>query len=256
MVPSQPDSPPSVPVLPIPQAEGSTAEQARLFNATVLAMAALAEPGEPGKHIPRVQWYVRTLALRLRAMGLHTALLADASLDTLVQAAAWHDIGNAGVPDRILLKPGKLDDAELEVIRTHPAMGRAVVDQIAQRAGFCPAFLAVARDITQYHQERWNGSGYPDRLAGEAIPVAARIVALADSYDALTTDRVYRSGMSHAVAVERIATQRGVHFDPDVVDAFLAVQDEFAAIGTRLADTDIDFQNKIEYLAKAIAESP
>lgn len=250
------DSPSAVPALPIPPAGGTAAEQARLFNATILAMAALAEPGESSRHIPRVQWYVRTLALQLRNQGLHTAVLADASLDILVQAVAWHDIGNAGVPDRILLKPGKLDESELEVIRTHPAMGRAIVDQIHQRAGFDGAFLDFARDITQNHQERWDGSGYPNRLAGEAIPVAARIMALADAYDALTSDRVYRSGVPHASAVERIASQRGVHFDPEVVDAFLAVQDEFAAIARRLADTDADFQNKIEYLAKAIAESP
>ena len=242
--------------LPVPPVTVSAEEQARLFNATVLAMAALAEPGESSKHIPRIQWYVRTLALRMRASGLHQALLAEASLDVLVQASAWHDIGNAGVPDRIQLKPGKLDESELEIIKTHPVMGRTIIDQIRQKAGFGTMFLDFARDIALGHQERWNGSGYPGGLVGDDIPVAARLMALADAYDALTSDRVYRSGVSHERAVELITQQRGVHFDPDVVDAFLAVQGEFAAIARRLVDTDLDFEKKIDYLAKAIAESP
>ncbi len=246
----------SATALSIPPVSLPAEDQAKLFNATLLAMAALAEPGESTKHIPRIQWYVRTLALRLRSLGLHQELLAEASLDVLVQASAWHDIGNAFVPDRILLKPGKLDESELEIVKTHPVMGRTIIDQIRQKAGFGTMFLDFARDIALGHQERWNGSGYPGGLAGDDIPVAARLMALADAYDALTSDRVYRSGVSHERAVELITQQRGVQFDPEVVDAFLSVQDAFAAIARRLVDTDIDFEKKIDYLAKAIAESP
>jgi putative two-component system response regulator len=182
--------------------------------------------------------------------------MSEHRIGLLFRASPLHDIGNAGVPDRILLKPGPLSPEETEVIRTHPILGRDTIDQIRGSAGVSTEFLEVARDIIYSHQECWNGTGYPQGLAGEAIPMAARIMAIADAYDALTSDRVYRAGVAHDKAVQQIFQERAGQFDPDMVDAFIEIQDEFAAIAERFADTESDFQQKIDYMAKAIAESP
>ena len=228
----------------------------KVLDATILAMASLAEPGEAGNHILRTQNYVRALAIKLKPLPAYATLMTDSYIATLFTAAPWHDIGNAAVPDRILLKPAALTDEELEVIKTHPLIGRNTIDQIQRTAGVETEFLTTAREIAYCHQERWDGSGYPRGLAGESIPVAARLMAIADAYDGLTTRRVYREGVPHDVAVQQIFQQRAAHFDPDMVDAFIEIQDEFQAIAQRYADNDADFQKKIDYLAKAIAESP
>ena len=228
----------------------------KVFDATILAMASLAEPGEAGNHILRTQHYVRALALKLKTSPVYAALLSEQTIDALFRAAPWHDIGNAGVPDRILLKPGALTEEELDIVRTHPTIGRNTIDQIQQATGEAMEFLTTAREIAYCHQERWDGSGYPQGLAGERIPLSARLMAIADAYDALTDRRVYREGVPHDVAVQQIFQQRAAHFDPDMVDAFIEIQDEFLAIAQRHADTDGDFQKKIDYMAQAIAESP
>lgn len=237
-------------------AEASAHDLGKVLDATILAMAALAEPGEAGNHIVRIQHYVQALALRLRTSGAHAGVLTDRYIGSLFRAAAWHDIGNSGVPDRILLKPGPLDDDELEVIKTHPTLGRNVIDQIKHTAGLSTDFLDMARELAYCHQERWDGSGYPQGLSADRIPVSARLMAIADAYDALTSDRVYRAGVPHDKAVQLIFQHRAAHFDPDMVDAFIEIQDEFQSIAERHADTDVDFQKKIDYMAKAIAESP
>ena len=231
-------------------------DMARVFDATILAMAHLAEPGEAGNHIVRIQHYVRALAQKLKASPAYGRSMSEHRIGLLFRASPLHDIGNAGVPDRILLKPGPLSPEETEVIRTHPILGRDTIDQIRGSAGVSTEFLEVARDIIYSHQEYWNGTGYPQGLAGEAIPMAARIMAIADAYDALTSDRVYRAGVAHDKAVQQIFQERAGQFDPDMVDAFIEIQDEFAAIAERFADTESDFQQKIDYMAKAIAESP
>lgn len=258
MVPSAPSFADSLlPADVAAHALGESAEELRrVLDAAIPTMAALAEPGEAGNHVRRVQQYVLVLARKLQSAGLHPELLNDAGIGTFVKATAWHDIGNAGVPDRILLKPGPLDSSELEVIRSHPTIGRGIVEQMRRSAGADNRFLQLAQEIAYGHQERWDGSGYPQGLVGEKIPVSARLVAVADAYDALTSDRVYRAGIPHDRAVQHIFTQRGAHFDPDVVDALIEVQDELHAISQRLADTELDLQKKIDYLAKAIAESP
>jgi len=228
----------------------------KVLDATILAMAALAEPGEAGNHLLRTQHYARALAGKLKASPAYADLLSEEYIGALFQAVPLHDIGNAGIPDRILLKPGALSVDELDIIKTHPAIGRNTIDQIRQTAGVEMAFLDLAREIVYSHQERWDGSGYPQGLAGDRIPVAARLMAIADAYDALTNRRVYREGVPHDVAVQQIFQQRASHFDPDMVDAFIEVQDEFLAIAQRYADTEGDLQKKIEYMATAIAESP
>lgn len=240
----------------LPRARDSMQDLARVFDATVLAMAHLAEPGEAGNHIVRIQHYVRALAQKLKSSPAYGRRMSDHTIGLLFRACPLHDIGNAGVPDRILLKPGPLSQDEIDIVRTHPALGCAAIEQIRRSAGVSTEFLEIARDIAHGHQEHWDGHGYPQGLAGERIPMAARVMAIADAYDALTSDRVYRSGVAHDKAVQLIFQERAAHFDPDMVDAFIEIQDEFAAIAERYADTDSDLQQKIDYMAKAIAESP
>lgn len=239
-----------------PQHGASLQDQGKVFDATVLAMASLAEPGEAGNHILRIQYYVRALAQKLKASPAYARPMSDRFIGLLFRAAPLHDIGNSGVPDRILLKPGPLTDEELDVVKTHPLVGRNVIDGIRQAAGVSTLFLDTARDIAYSHQEHWDGNGYPQGLSGEQIPLAARVMAIADAYDALTSDRVYRQGAPHNKAVQQIFQERAAHFDPDMVDAFIEIQDEFQLIAQRYADTEVDFQKRIDYMAKAIAESP
>lgn len=234
----------------------TTVDLLKVFDATVLAMATLAEPGEAGNHIVRIQHYARALAIKLKTSATYGRPMSDVAINLLVRAAPLHDIGNSGIPDRVLLKPGPLSPEELSLVRTHCAIGCAVIDQIKAGAGLSTQFLEVARDIVGCHHERWDGKGYPQRLAGEAIPLQARIMALADAYDALTSDRVYRSGVAHDRAVQQIFQDRGEHFDPDMVDALIEIQDEFAAIARRHVDSPQDQQKKMDYMAVAIAEAP
>ena len=234
----------------------TTLDLHRLLDATVLAMAGLAEPGEAGNHIVRVQHYVRALAVKLKTSPTYGRPMSDVAITLMFRAAPLHDIGNAGIPDRVLLKPGALNTDEVALVRTHCDIGRASIDQIRSSAGFSTQFLEVARDIVSGHHERWDGRGYPAALEGEAIPLAARIMALADAYDALTSDRVYRAGVAHDRAVQCIFQDRGEQFDPDMVDALIEIQDEFASIAQRYTDTDVDLQRKMDYMAAAIAETP
>ena len=240
----------------LPRARDSMQDVARVFDATILAMAHLAEPGEAGNHIVRIQHFVRALAQKLKSSPAYGRSMSEHAIGVMFRACPLHDIGNAGVPDRILLKPGPLSPEEVDIIRTHPVLGRNAIDQIRSSAGVSTEFLEVARDIAFCHQEHWDGSGYPQGLVGERIPLSARVMAIADAYDALTSDRVYRPGVPHDKAVQQIFQERAAQFDPDMVDAFIEIQDEFAAIAERLADTDSDLQRKIDYMAKAIAESP
>ena len=234
----------------------TTSDLHRLLDATVLAMAGLAEPGEPGNHLVRVQHYVRALAVKLKTSPTYGRPMSDAAITLMFRAAPLHDIGNAGIPDRVLLKPGALSTDEIALVRTHCDIGRASIDQIKSSAGFSTQFLELAREIVSGHHERWDGFGYPNSLAGEAIPMSARIMALADAYDALTSDRVYRARVPHDRAVQTIFQERGEHFDPDMVDALIEIQCEFASIAQRYADTELDLQRKMDYMAVAIAETP
>ncbi len=228
----------------------------RLLDAMVLAMAEMAEPGEAGHHIRRIQLYVQALAGQLRVAAPAACAWSDADIDAMMRGAALHDIGNSAVPDRILLKPGALTTEEIEVVRTHPVIGRDIIDQIRRNAGVVLPFMDFARQITYGHHERWDGSGYPQGLEGENNPAPARLMAIVDAYDALTSDRVYRAGAPHDKAVQLIFHERGTQFDPDMVDAFIEVQHLFKDIATQYADSENDLQKKMDYLAKAIAESP
>ena len=218
-------------------------------DVTILTMASMAETrdSETGNHIRRTQNYVRALAEKLRPNPRFTSFLTDANINTLFKSAPLHDIGKVAIPDRILLKPGKFTPEEFEIMKTHTTLGWEAINNAERMLGTQAEFLSMAKDIALFHQEKWDGSGYPQGRAGDRIPISARLMAVADVYDALISRRVYKEGMPHEVAVKIIIEGKGQHFDPDMVDAFVEIQDEFRAIAQRYADTDIDMLQKEEY---------
>jgi len=179
---------------------------------------------------------VKVLASTLQADARFAPQLSDAFIAELVRSAPLHDIGKVGIPDRILLKPGKLDDDEFTIMKTHATLGQQAIEAAERQLGVDIEFLQVIKDIAYSHHERWDGRGYPQGLAGAAIPLSARLMALADVYDALISVRVYKPAMSHDAAAAIILADRGRHVDPDVVDAFAVRQDEFQAIAARFSD--------------------
>ena len=205
-------------------------------------MASLAETrdNETTHHIRRTQLYLRTLARHLQHHPRFAAELTDQNIDLMYKSAPLHDIGKVGVPDRILLKPGELTPAEFEIMKRHTTLGRDAISKAETLFGVSSSFLRFAKEIAYSHQEKWDGSGYPQGLAGERIPLAARLMAVADSYDGLISQRVYKKAHSHAEAVAILAAHRGTHFDPDIIDAFLEVQSDFQGIARRFADAPID----------------
>jgi putative two-component system response regulator len=208
-------------------------------DATIMAMASLAETrdNETGNHIRRTQHYVRALALAVREQPRFAAELGDDRvLEMLYKSAPLHDIGKVGIPDHILLKPARLSEAEFEIMKTHTTLGRDAILAAEKLLDAPDSFLRFAREIAYSHQEKWDGSGYPQALAGEAIPLSARLMAVADVYDALISRRDYKPAFSHEEALQIIRAGRGSHFDPDLVDAFLAIAEEFRAIARRFAD--------------------
>jgi putative two-component system response regulator len=212
-----------------------TREAASMQDATILAMAALAESRDPdtANHIRRTQHYVAALARELRFHTRYIKQLNDENIALLFKAAPLHDIGKAGVPDSILFKPGKLTDDEFEIMKRHTVYGRDAIAGVERTMGGSNQLLRYAGEIAYSHQEYWDGSGYPQGLAGHAIPLSARLMAVADVYDALISKRLYRPAFTHETAVELIRQGRGQHFDPDVVDAMLAVEEKFKAIGAQ-----------------------
>jgi putative two-component system response regulator len=214
------------------------ADNDRIQNVTIHALARLAEKrdGDTGNHIRRTQEYVWLLARQLRSHPRHAATLTDATIDAIAKSAPLHDIGKVAIPDVVLLKPGSLTAEEWAVMRTHARHGRDAIEQAERDLGTPAEFLAHAKDIAAFHHERWDGRGYPDGLAGEAIPLSARLMALADVFDALTTRRVYHEPMSTAGARDAIVAQSGAHFDPDVVAAFVECFDRFVEVARRLRD--------------------
>ena len=223
-----------------------TKEVSTIQDVTMMAMASLAETSdnETGNHIRRTQNYVQALAMHLRAMGKFLDYLSHENIDILYKSAPLHDIGKVGIPDNILLKPGKLTAEEFDVMKTHTTLGR---DAIVVAEGLLDSpnsFLQCAREIAYSHQEKWDGSGYPEGRKGESIPISARLMAVADVYDALISRRVYKEPMPHEKAVEIIKQGRGSHFDPELVDAFVAIDTVFYSIAQRFADSKEAIQKK------------
>ncbi len=232
------------------------ADNQRVQDVSIHALARLAETRDPetGNHLRRTQEYVRLLAQQLQHHPRFAGQLNAQLIELLVKSAPLHDIGKVGIPDHVLLKPGKLDAAEWAIMKTHAALGADAIAK-AERDGLHDGdappgrpveFLRIAKEIARWHHEMWDGHGYPDGLAGDAIPLSARLMALADVFDALISRRVYKAPMPYERARAIIEGGRGRHFDPDMVDAFLAVYDDVIAIAERYSDSDAAVQAKLD----------
>lgn len=205
----------------------------------IFSLAKLAESRDPetGRHLERVQSYSRLLAREMAGMSKYAGVIDDEFVHLVYQTSPLHDIGKVGIPDSILLKPGRYSDDEFELMKAHTTIGAETLDAaLAQNPK--ARFLQIAREIAAAHHERYDGRGYPLGLSGEEIPLSARIVAVADVYDALTSRRVYKDAFAHHVARNIILKDSGTHFDPDVVDAFLAVEADFIEIRNALFESE------------------
>jgi putative two-component system response regulator len=210
----------------------------------IFALAKLAESRDPetGLHLERIQEYCRALAIYLSQQVAFADEVTDEFIDLIYLTSPLHDIGKVGIPDGVLLKPGPLTDTEFEIMKRHARIGAETLDSLLEVQPDAP-YLSMARDIAATHHEKFDGSGYPLGLSGTNIPLCGRIVALADVYDALTTKRVYKPAYSHDVSRATILDGRGTHFDPDIVDAFGAIEKQFVEIRRCLdGDADFDFE--------------
>jgi putative two-component system response regulator len=201
-------------------------------NVSIRALAHLAEIRDPetGEHILRTQAYVQSLARRLQGHPHFKEMITDRYIQLLTKSAPLHDIGKVGIPDHILLKPGKLTADEWVIMKTHAELGAQAIESAERDVEQPVEFLTLAKEIAHWHHERWDGKGYPDGLAGDAIPLSARLMTIADVFDALISVRVYKPAMSFKKARDIITAGRNSQFDPDVTDAFLAGFDEFVEI--------------------------
>ncbi len=193
-------------------------------------LAELAEKRDPetGEHLVRMAYYAEVLARELGKSEKYASLITEEWIKELFEAAPLHDIGKVGIEDKILLKPGKLNDEEFKIMKTHAAIGEEILQG--------PDFFTVSREVAGAHHEKWDGSGYPKGIAGENIPLAARILALGDVYDALTSRRIYKEPFSHEKSKSIIMEGIGAHFDPEVVQAFLDIEEEFKGIRAKYHD--------------------
>lgn len=213
-------------------------EAVKAKDAIVLAMGSLAEArdNETGSHVRRTQQFIRLLAEECLARGLFAPELDAAFISLVTKSAPLHDIGKVGVPDKVLLKPGKLSPREFQMMKRHVEIGRAAIANAERWLGTCTAFFQIAQDIAFTHHEKWDGTGYPRGLKGEAIPLSGRMMAVVDVYDALVSPRVYKEAMPHADAVALIAAESGHHFDPRLVEVFLSIADKFEDVSRFLLD--------------------
>lgn len=219
------------------QVKRRTEELALTQEVTIHSIASLAETRDPetGGHIRRTQNYVRVLAEYLSKKTKFENYLTKKTIELLYKSAPLHDIGKVGVKDSILLKPGKLTSEEFEEMKKHTIYGRDALLTAEVKLG-SNSFLRFAHEIAYTHHEKWNGTGYPQGLKGDDIPISGRLMALADVYDALISKRIYKPAFPHEKAVEIIKSDSGTHFDPEIVEAFLALEDEFHQIAQRFTD--------------------
>ncbi len=213
-------------------------------DVTLVAMGSLAETrdNETGKHIRRTQRYVKMLAEKLKDHPDYAHFLTNDNITLLFKSAPLHDIGKVGIPDHILLKPGKFTPEEFEIMKTHTTLGRDAILAAEALIELPVSFLGFAKEIAYSHQEKWDGTGYPEGLSGDDIPVSGRLMAIADVYDALISRRVYKEPVAHETAVSIIKEGAGTHFDPDMVEAFFSVADQFHEIALKYADTEEDIK--------------
>jgi putative two-component system response regulator len=205
---------------------------------TIIALGSIAETrdNETGNHIRRTSAYVRIMSERLTMQPAYRTMFSVDDWALIWKSAPLHDIGKVGIPDNILLKPGRLTSEEFEIMKRHTVLGRDALVAAEDRANATQSFLHIARVIAYSHHERWDGTGYPEGLAGTSIPIAARLMAVADVYDALISKRVYKDAFSHQAAVDLIRAESGRHFDPDIVACFTDLADEFRIIALKFAD--------------------
>ncbi|MEP1448219.1 MAG: two-component system response regulator [Paraglaciecola sp.] len=215
-----------------------TMQMEELQDVAMVSMGALAESRDPetGNHIRRTQYYVKLMAEELSKLDKFKDFLTPENITMLYKSAPLHDIGKVGIPDSILLKPGKLTEAEFEVMKLHPTFGHDAIESAIRTMNSNNNFLRFAKEIAYGHHEKWDGSGYPQGLSGDDIPVSSRLMALADVYDALISKRVYKPAFPHEKAVAIIEQGKGSHFDPEMVEAFLRIQESCYATAQKYAD--------------------
>lgn len=202
--------------------------------ATIFALAKLAEnrDTDTGEHLERVQEYCRVLALGLQQSSCYSPVISDEFVADICQASPLHDIGKVAIPDHVLLKPGRLSQEEFEVMKAHAAIGAQTLMAVLARYPE-NAFVRMGIDIARSHHERWDGKGYPEGLAGADIPLAARLMAVVDVYDAFRSDRCYRRGLDHEATRTIVLEGRGTQFDPMITDKFLELEEAFREIFAR-----------------------
>lgn len=212
---------------------------------TIESMGTLAEYRDPetGGHIKRTKNYIKLLAEKLKTHPRFSSFLTSDTIERLYKSAPLHDIGKVGVSDQILLKSGKLTDEEFEKMKQHTIYGRDALNLADKKLGG-DSFLHLALEMAESHQEKWDGSGYPNGWSGDQIPISGRLMAVADVYDALISKRIYKGPFAHSKAVKIIQKEKGRHFDPDVVDAFMELSEEFRNIAIEYAD----FEDEIKAL--------
>lgn len=214
------------------------AENDLIQRVSIRALAHLAETRDPetGNHILRTQAYVQRMAQGLQDHPRFAAFLTPHNIDLLTKSAPLHDIGKVGMPDHVLLKPGRFTPEEWQIMMTHSQLGSDAIERAEADVDSPVEFFVLAKEIAHWHHEKWDGSGYPDGLAGDEIPISARLMAVADVFDALISPRVYKPALDYERAREIIAEGRGTHFDADVADAFLEGFDDFVAIAESYHD--------------------
>ena len=220
------------------EVERRLSEINHLQDASIYVMVSLAEFRDEctGNHIRRTQAYTRLLAEQLAQIPKFADKLNAQQIEIIAKSAPLHDIGKIAIPDHILLKPGKLTPDEFNIMKTHAQRGASMLQEAGNHMGERGDFLAMAIDVARYHHEKWDGSGYPEGLSGEQIPLSARLMAVADVFDALTTTRPYKTGMPHSQAIAIILKDSGTHFDPQIVEAFIAIQEKFQHISDTWSD--------------------
>jgi len=221
-----------------------TCQMEELQDVTMMAMGSLAEARDPetGNHIRRTQQYVKLLASNLKDHPRFQEFLTPENITMLFKSSPLHDIGKVGIADHILLKPGKLTKDEFDEMKKHAIYGGDAIAAAVKTLSRTNNFLIFAQEIAYYHHEKWDGSGYPEGLAKNDIPISARLMAIADVYDALVSRRVYKPAFPHEKAVAIIKEEKGNHFDPDMVDAFLEISDDFF----KVSQMHMDSQEEVE----------
>ena len=221
--------------------------------ATILGLAKLAEYRDEGTgtHLERIREYAKMIAEEMAKNPKYAGHITPEYIDDIYQSSILHDIGKVGIPDAVLLKPAKLSDEEFDVIKRHTTLGGDAINAIEAKIEG-KSFLALGKEIAYNHHEKWDGSGYPRGLSRDDIPLSARIIALADVYDALTTRRFYKEAFSHKRSRQMIVELKGTHFDPHVVDVFLALEDEFNRIRRENQEDETELMQPLE---KAISST-